>query len=160
MSFLNEESNIRQIGYALETERKYFGTAPDIYLMSEHAMHSQIPQIVAGFGFKGAIMRTHFMMYGYNPQFDVAIGWWVGLDGSRIAAVPTYKGEGAAFGQVTDDNLFLTRYPTIVKASPEDFRKKFARIKRFHLLVFVDVHGDFRRWELCCRIRSCTSRCR
>jgi alpha-mannosidase len=129
MNFQNEESNIRQIGYALETERKHFGHAPDIYLMSEHAMHSQIPQILNGFGFKGAIMRTHFMMYGYNPQFDVAIGWWVGLDGSRIASIPTYKGEGAEFGQVTDDTRFLTRYPTIVKSSPEDFRKKFARIK-------------------------------
>jgi len=74
-------------------------------------------------------MRTHFMMYGYNPQFDVAIGWWVGLDGSRIATVPTYKDEGASYGKVTDDNQFLTRYPTIVKSSPEDFRKKFARIK-------------------------------
>ena len=83
MHFLNEESNIRQIGYGLETDSKYFGTAPDIYLMSEHAMHSQIPQILAGLGFKGAIMRTHFMMYGYNPQFDVAIGWWVGA--GRVA---------------------------------------------------------------------------
>ena len=25
-------------------------------------MHSQIPQIIKGFGFDGAIMRTHFMM--------------------------------------------------------------------------------------------------
>jgi alpha-mannosidase len=129
MNFLNEESNIRQIGYGLETDRKRLGTAPEIYLMSEHAMHSQIPQILAGFGFKGAIMRTHFMMYGYDPQFDVAIGWWVGLDGSRIAAIPTYKGEGAGFGQITEDNRFLTRYPTVSKASPEDFRQKFARIK-------------------------------
>jgi hypothetical protein len=126
MWFLNEESNIRQIAYALETERKYFGTAPDIYLMSEHAMHSQIPQILTGLGFKGAIMRSHFMMYGYNPQFDVAIGWWVGLDGSRIPTIPTYKDEGAGIGQVTDDNRFLTRYPTIVKSSPEDFRNSRA----------------------------------
>src|SRR5512146_2826867 len=34
--FVNEESNIRQIEYALAADRKYFGVAPDIYLMSEH----------------------------------------------------------------------------------------------------------------------------
>ena len=83
--FINEESNIRQIGYALEADDQYFGCYPDIYLMSEHAMHSQIPQILNGFGFKGAIMRTHYMMYGYNPTFDAPIGWWIGLDGIRPA---------------------------------------------------------------------------
>ena len=97
--FVNEESNIRQIEYALAADRKYFGTVPDVYLMSEHAMHAQIPQLVKGFGLRGAVMRTHFMMYGYNPCFDVPIGWWVGLDGSRVATVPTYKGEGAAVRQ-------------------------------------------------------------
>jgi hypothetical protein len=38
--FINEESNIRQIEYALEADRRHFGTAPKVYLMSEHAMHS------------------------------------------------------------------------------------------------------------------------
>lgn len=73
--FINEESNIRQIGYALETDQSVFQYSPSVYLMSEHAMHSQIPQILDGFGFKGAIMRTHFMMYGYNPTFNSPIGW-------------------------------------------------------------------------------------
>ena len=128
--FINEESNIRQIGYALDADREHLGCAPDIYIMSEHAMHSQIPQIINGFGFKGAIMRTHFMMYGFNPVFDVAIGWWVGVDGSRIPAIPTYNGEGARFGATTADNWFLTRYPgPEASKSMEDFRKEFARIK-------------------------------
>lgn len=67
--------------------------------MSEHAMHSQIPQIINGFGFDGAIMRTHFMMYGYNPTFNYPIGLWEGIDGSRISTIPTYEGEGAALGK-------------------------------------------------------------
>jgi hypothetical protein len=108
-AFVNEESNIRQIEYALAADRKYFGVAPDVYLMSEHAMHAQMPQLLRGFGFRGAIMRTHYMMYGYNPCFDVPIGWWIGLDGSRVATVPTYKGEGAQFGKTTVDNWILTR---------------------------------------------------
>ncbi len=128
--FINEESNIRQMEYALAADRKYFGCAPDVYLMSEHALHAQMPQILAGFGFRGAIMRTHFMMYGYNPTFDVALGWWVGLDGSRIATVPTYKGEGAQYGKTTVDNWILTRYPSRdAQKSPADFRKEFARIQ-------------------------------
>lgn len=127
--FINEESNIRQIGYALETVRSVFGYTPSVYLMSEHAMHSQIPQILNGFGFKGAIMRTHFMMYGYNPTYNSAIGWWIGRDGSRIAAIPTYKGEGSGFGWVTEDNLILTRYPGPECDEPlETFREKFSHI--------------------------------
>ena len=128
--FVNEESNIRQIEYALAADRKYFGVAPDVYLMSEHAMHAQMPQLLQGFGFRGAIMRTHYMMYGYNPCFDVPIGWWVGLDGSRVATVPTYKGEGAQFGKTTVDNWILTRYPSKdAPKSPADFRQEFRRIQ-------------------------------
>jgi alpha-mannosidase len=127
--FINDESNIRQISYALESERKYLNYRPPVYLMSEHAMHSQIPQIIKGFGFDGAIMRTHFMMYGYNPTFDVPIGWWVGLDGSKIATIPTYVDEGAAFAKTTVDNWILTRYPgNDAKESMESYRKKFEHI--------------------------------
>ena len=128
--FISDESNIRQIYYALEAEKKWFNYRPPVYLMSEHAMHSQIPQIIKGFGFEGAIMRTHFMMYGYNPTFNLPIGQWVGLDGTRIPAIPTYTGEGAAFGKTTLDTWILTRYPS--KESPESldvYRKKFSHIK-------------------------------
>jgi hypothetical protein len=127
--FINEESNIRQIGYAIETDRELLHVEPSVYLMSEHAMHSQIPQILNGFGFKGAIMRTHFMMYGYNPTYQSPIGWWTGRDGSRIPAIPTYKGEGSGFGWVTEDNLILTRYPGPECKEPmEAFREKFRDI--------------------------------
>ncbi len=145
--FINDESNIRQIGYALKAEIKYLNYRPPVYIMSEHAMHSQIPQILNGFGFEGAIMRTHFMMYGYNPVFDVPIGWWVGLDGSRIPAVPTYPGEGAAFGKTTMDTWILTRYPSRESPEPmEAFRKKFRHINPL-LATRADDSG-LRREEL------------
>jgi alpha-mannosidase len=128
--FINEESNIRQISYALNATRKHFDYRPPVYLMSEHAMHSQMPQILNGFGFEGAVMRTHFMMYGYNPVFDVPIGWWTGVDGSQIAAVPTYIGEGSEFGKTPVDNWILTRYPgPECDDSLEQFRKQFEHIK-------------------------------
>lgn len=127
--FINDESNIRQISYALRAERKYFNYRPPVYLMSEHAMHSQMPQILKGFGFEGAIMRTHYMMYGYNPTFDVPIGWWIGLDGSKIKTIPTYTGEGSEFGKTPVDNWILTRYPGSDSREPmESYRKKFEHI--------------------------------
>lgn len=128
-AFINEESNVRQLVEAIRADQRHFGYTPKIYLMSEHAMHSQIPQLLTGCGFQGAIMRTHFMMYGYNPTFDAPIGWWLGLDGSRIPTVPTYPGEGAEFGKTTVDNWILTRWPG--KDTPKslaDFRKDFGRI--------------------------------
>ncbi len=127
--FINEESNIRQIGYAIKAIQKYFNYTPKVYVMSEHAMHSQIPQIIKGFGFEAAIMRTHFMMYGYNPTYNSAFGWWVGPDGSRIPTVPTYDGEGAEFFKTTVDNWILTRYPgQDAKESLQDFKNQFSHI--------------------------------
>lgn len=35
-----------------------------------------------------------------------------GIDGSRISTIPTYEGEGAAFGKTTVDTWILTRYPS------------------------------------------------
>ncbi len=129
-AFINEESNVRQIGYALRADREHLGCVPPVYLMSEHAMHAQMPQILAGFGFAGSIMRTHFMMYGYNPTFDVATGWWVGIDGSRIPTVPTYDGQGAEFGRTTLDNWVLTRFPGPECDTPlEEFTRKFGHLE-------------------------------
>jgi alpha-mannosidase len=106
--------------------------------MSEHAMHSQLPQILVGFGFRSAIMRSHYMMYGYNPTFDAAVGWWTGPDGSRIATVPTYKGEGAEFGRTTTDNWILTRCPgPDCKGSLEEFRAQYA-----HLAPAIATRAD------------------
>jgi hypothetical protein len=128
--FINEESNIRQISYALNATRNHFNYRPPVYLMSEHAMHSQMPQILKGFGFEGAIMRTHFMMYGYNPVFNVPIGRWTGVDGSQIATIPTYEGEGSEFGKTPVDNWILTRYPgPECDDSLEQFRAQFSHIK-------------------------------
>jgi alpha-mannosidase len=128
-AFINEESNIRQFEYAIRAGAR-FGFRPTVYLMSEHAMHSQIPQILLGFGYKAAIMRTHYMMYGTNPTFDAAFGRWMGIDGSAVPCVPTYTGEGAEFGKTPIDNWILTRYPGPECATtPLDFRRQFARIR-------------------------------
>ena len=146
-AFINEESNVRQIEYALESDRLHLGCAPSVYLMSEHAMHSQIPQILTGFGFTGSIMRTHYMMYGYNPTFDAPTGWWIGVDGSRIPTIPTYPGQGAQFGRTTKDNWILTRFPGKECQTPlEDFSREFAHIQP--LLASRADDSSLRREEL------------
>jgi len=145
--FINDESNIRQIAYSLAATRKHFNYRPPVYLMSEYAMHSQIPQIINGFGFEKAIMRTHYMMYGYNPTFDIPIGWWTGIDGSRTPTIPTYTGQGAEFGKTTMDMWILTRYPgQDSKESMEVFRDRFKHIRP--LLASRADDSDLRKEEL------------
>jgi hypothetical protein len=161
-TYINEESNIRQIHYAQRANRKHFGVTPGTYLMSEHAMHSQMPQILNGFGFQGAIMRTHYMMYGYNPTFDASVGLWVGADGTCIWAIPTYQDEGAEFGRTPVDNWILTRCPgpECNGNSLEEFAKKFAHLRpliatraddaglrREELVKQTEIHGGY-RWVL------------
>jgi len=94
--FIDGESNIRQLTLALDAVEQRLGQSVTIYLMSEHAFHAQLPQLLAGCGFAGAVLRTHFMMYGHNPELDAPVCWWRGLDGSRVVALPTYRGQGGA----------------------------------------------------------------
>lgn len=127
--FISEESNVRQLTYAIKTNTEVLGVTPPVYAISEHALHSQLPQLLKSIGYESAIMRTHFMMYGYNPTIDAPYCSWAGEDGSEIPTVPTYDGEGAQFAKTTVDNWFLTRWPDKTEESPEDFVKQFSHIE-------------------------------
>ncbi|MDD4690332.1 MAG: hypothetical protein PHE51_11390, partial [Eubacteriales bacterium] len=105
------------------------GCTPPVYAISEHALHSQLPQILSQVGYRQAIMRTHFMMYGYNPTIDASYCSWIGEDGSEIDTIPTYDGEGARFAKTTVDNWFLTRWPDNTDESPDDFESQFSHIE-------------------------------
>lgn len=94
-AFIDGESNIRQLTYAMETCEKRLGYSLSVYIMSEHPFHAQLPQLLVGAGFKGAVLRTHFMMYGHSPECEAPVVWWEGVDGSRLLALPTYPGEAA-----------------------------------------------------------------
>ena len=137
--FINEESNARQIIYAIRANLEHFGQTPEIYAISEHALHNQIPQLANQAGYKGAIMRTHFMMYGYNPTYNEPFGMWIGEDGSGIPTVPTYDNEGAAFGVTTFDNWVLTRWPDRTTQSPEQFGELFAHIEPLLASRYDDI---------------------
>ena len=125
--FISEESNVRQLTYAIRSNLKHFGQTPPVYCISEFALNNQSPQLLKLSGFKAAIMRTHVMNYGYQRAFDSAWGNWIGRDGTAIPAVPSYTDEGVGFCNTTLDNWIITRWPKGSAYSLEDFQKKFEK---------------------------------
>ncbi len=125
--FISEESNIRQLTYAIRTNLKFFGKTPSVYAISEFALNNQHPQMLRLCGYKASILRSHVMGYGYPRTFDSAWGKWIGKDKTSIDAVPTYDGQGRGFNCTTVDNWILSRWPQDTEISLEDFEKKFSK---------------------------------
>ncbi len=123
--YISEESNIRQLSYAVKTNLHYFGITPDVYCISEFALNNQTPQMISLCGYKAAILRSHVMGYGYTKTFDVPWGKWVGKDKTEIPAVPVYNGQGRGYNCTTLDNWILSRWPDDTDISLEDFRETF-----------------------------------
>lgn len=124
---ISEESNARQLIYAIRTNKKYFGKTPDVYCISEFALNNQTPQLLKLTGHKAAILRSHVMGYGYPRTFDSAWGRWIGKDKSEIPAVPTYDKMGRGFNCCTVDNWILSRWPQDTEISLEKFEEMFEK---------------------------------
>ena len=125
---INDESNARQLLYAVRTNLDYFNVTPDVYAISEFALHNQTPQLIAKCGYKAAILRSHVMGYGYPRTYDSAWGTWIGKDGTRIPSVPTYDTQGRGFNCTTVDNWILTRWPVDSELyTLEDFEKMYEK---------------------------------
>ncbi len=125
---ISEESNARQLLYAVRTNLDYFGKTPNVYAISEFALHNQTPQLISQCGYEAAILRSHVMGYGYPRTFDCAWGKWIGKDGTSIPAVPTYEKQGRGFNCTTVDNWILSRWPVDSDLySLEDFEKMFEK---------------------------------
>ena len=76
--YISEESNARQLIYAVRTNLSHFGTTPKVYAISEFALHNQIPQLAKQVGYEAGILRSHVMGFGYPRTFDSAWGNWIG----------------------------------------------------------------------------------
>lgn len=125
---ISEESNARQLLYAVRTNLDYFGKTPNVYAISEFALHNQTPQLISQCGYEAAILRSHVMGYGYPRTFDCAWGKWIGKDGTSIPAVPTYEKQGRGFNCTTVDNWIFSRWPVDSELySPEDFTEMFKK---------------------------------
>ncbi len=125
---INDESNARQLLYAVRTNLQYFGKTPDVYSISEFALNNQTPQLISQCGYKAAILRSHVMGYGYPKTYDSAWGKWIGKDGTEIPAVPTYDKQGRGYNCTTVDNWILSRWPVDSELySLEDFQEMFKK---------------------------------
>ncbi len=125
---INDESNARQLLYAVRTNLEYFNVTPDVYAISEFALHNQTPQLISQCGYKAAILRSHVMGYGYPKTYDSAWGKWIGRDGTEIPAVPTYDTQGRGYNCTTVDNWILSRWPVDSDLySLEDFEKMYEK---------------------------------
>lgn len=125
---ISEESNARQLLYAVRTNMAYCGKTPSVYAISEFALNNQTPQLAKLCGYEAAILRSHVMGYGYPKTFDSAWGKWIGKDKTEIPAVPTYDGEGRGYNCTTVDNWILSRWPVdSVLYSLDDFKSMFSK---------------------------------
>lgn len=124
---ISEESNARQLIYAVRTNLEYFGKTPSVYAISEFALNNQTPQLIKKCGYEAAILRSHVMGYGYPRTFDSAWGRWIGKDKTEIPAVPTYDKQGRGFNCTTVDNWILSRWPRNQLYTLEDFEEMFSK---------------------------------
>lgn len=140
---ISEESNARQLSYAVRTNMKFFGKTPSVYAISEFALNNQTPQLTKLSGYKAAILRSHVMGYGYPRTFDSAWGRWIGRDKTEIPAVPTYDGQGRGFNCCTVDNWIFSRWPNESDLySVEDFEKMFSKYEPLLATRYDDVCQD------------------
>ncbi len=125
---INDESNARQLLYAVRTNLRYFNKTPDVYAISEFALNNQTPQLISQCGYKAAILRSHVMGYGYPKTYDSSWGKWIGKDGTEIPAVPTYDKQGRGYNCTTVDNWILSRWPVDSDLySLENFEEMFKK---------------------------------
>lgn len=137
---VSEESNARQLSYAVRTNLHYFGVTPNVYSISEFALHNQTPQLISQSGYDAAILRSHVMGYGYPKNFDSAWGLWTGKDKTEIPAVPTYPEQGRGYNCTTLDNWILSRWSEGEAGyEPEDFEEKFKKYKPLLASRYDDV---------------------
>lgn len=140
---ISEESNARQLTYAVKTNMKFFSKTPPVYAISEFALNNQTPQLAALSGYEGALLRSHVMGYGYPKNFDSAYGKWIGRDKTAMPAVPTYIGQGRGFNCCTVDNWIFSRWPNESDLySPDDFVKMFSKYEPLLASRYDDVCQD------------------
>lgn len=137
---ISEESNARQLSYAVKTNLDYYGVTPSVYAISEFALHNQTPQLISLCGYKAALLRSHVMGYGYPRTFDSAWGRWIGKDLTEIPAVPTYDEQGRGFNCTTLDNWIISRWSEDDPGYDlEDFEEKFKKYSPLLASRYDDV---------------------
>ncbi|MGC9348050.1 MAG: hypothetical protein ACP5JG_07930 [Anaerolineae bacterium] len=107
------ESNLRQLLYGVRAIETMLGQSVSIWTVSEPGNFAQLPQILRDLGYGGALMRIHGpgQEGSLTPRMDEGVIWWKGPDGSRIKAVPEYKGDRFhLLAAVPSSMWIMTRY--------------------------------------------------
>jgi hypothetical protein len=87
---ISGECNLRHFFYGLRAIRRALGVDVRYYLSQEPLFFPQLPQILKGFGYEGAVLRTHWSPFGTDPARDATLVRWRGPDGSEIPTAPRY----------------------------------------------------------------------
>jgi alpha-mannosidase len=92
---ISGESMIRQFAYGMKSIRRHF---PEVefatYSVEEPCFTSSLPQILAQFGFKYAVLKNPNTCWGgYTAPYGGELVNWIGPDGSSILTVPRYACE-------------------------------------------------------------------
>lgn len=87
---ISGECNLRHFFYGLRAIRRVLGVDVRYYLSQEPLFFPQLPQVLKGFGYEGAVLRTHWSPFGTDPSRDAAFVRWRGPDGSEVLTAPRY----------------------------------------------------------------------
>ncbi len=85
------ESNVRHLFFGLRAIRRTLGVRAASFVSQEPLYFPQLPQVLAGFGFRGVLLRTHWAPFGRERACDSAFVRWRGPDGTEILTAPRYS---------------------------------------------------------------------
>jgi len=84
------EAIVRHFYYGLRAIEEAIGIRVDSFLSQEPLFFPQMPQVLGGFDFRRAVLRTHWAPFGSDPGIDADVVRWRAPDGSEIPTAPRY----------------------------------------------------------------------
>jgi alpha-mannosidase len=113
--FQGGESNVRQRVYGVRTVRRLLGVRPGAFWEEEFDFFPQLPQMLAGAGFRSASLFFQWTWHTpYIPEEDVAAVLWQGIDGTRL---PTAARNNLNLHQWPEDVLELVQKASLCAGS-------------------------------------------
>jgi hypothetical protein len=88
---ISSEANLRHFFHGLNAIERVLGARVDSFVAGEPQFFPQLPQVLAAFGIRNAVFRTHWAPFGTDPAADEDVVQWQGPDGSRVRTVPRYS---------------------------------------------------------------------
>jgi hypothetical protein len=88
---ISGEANLRQFFEGLSAIEEATRVRVTSYATQEPCFCVQLPQILRGFGYQRALLRTHWGAFGTERAFDALLLHWQGPDGTIVPAVPRYS---------------------------------------------------------------------